>query len=301
MSVVTALRAAWRKNEAELRGLFNGALPDFVTAVRPAESLLGVPVFCYHLVEADQFEADLEHLARNGYPTVRGRDFVAYVQGRASLPPRAVLLTFDDGAANFHEVAFPLLARYRAHATAFIAPGLHAAAADEEIESAARPMTWEEIGTIYASGLVEFQSHTLESRFVPDWPRPVPLAGCRWELESSRRGTPLALQDDLVRSRRLIEKCLPNAVVNQLAFPMYLGTAAGIAAARAAGIDACYWGLRPGRALNVPGDSPFHVSRLSDEFVRRLPGAGRISVRELLHLRMHRVQAGRAWRRRQAG
>jgi hypothetical protein len=37
---------------------------------------------------------------------------------------------------------------------------------------------------------------------------------------------------------------------------------------------------------------------MSDEFLRRLPGDGRISVRELLRLRMGRIQAARAWRRR---
>jgi len=298
VSIATALRAAWRKNEAELRGLFNGALPEFVTSARPAEQLSGVPVFCYHLVEAEQFEADLAHLSRNGYQTLRGRDFVEYLRYERPLPQRSVLLTFDDGALNFYEVAFPLLARYGARATAFIAPGLHAAAA-EEVETEARPMCWEEIRRIHASGLVEFQSHTLESRFVPEWPKPVPLAGCRWELESRRRGMPLGLQDDLARSREVIEGQLAGAVVNQLAFPMYLGTPEAIEAARAAGIEACYWGLRPGRALNAPGDSLFHISRMSDEFVRRLPGGGRVSSREVLKLRMRRIQAGRAWRRRQ--
>ncbi len=299
MSLATALRAAWRKNEAELKGLFNGALPEFVTAARPAEPLRGVPVFCYHLVEAEQFEADLAYLARNGYQTVRGQDFVAHLRGERELPQRSVLLTFDDGAFNFHQVAFPLLEQYAAHATAFIAPGLHAAAA-VEVDSEARPMSWDEIRRIHASGLVEFQSHTLESRFVPEWPKPVPLAGCRWELESSRRGAPLELREDLMRSRQVIEGQLAGAVVNQLAFPMYLGTREAIEAARAAGIEACYWGLRAGRALNARGDSPFYVSRMSDEFLQRLPGTGRISSRGLLQLRLRRIQAGRAWRHRHA-
>jgi peptidoglycan/xylan/chitin deacetylase (PgdA/CDA1 family) len=300
MAVLSALQNAWRKNRSEICGLANGAIAEFVTARKPPDVLDGVPVFCSHLVEAEQFEGDLDFLARNGYRTVRGRDLLDHLSGRRVLPDRSVLLTFDDGPRNFHDVAFPLLARYRAHAISFIAPGLHAAAAEEE-NTEARPMTWEEIIRIHESGSVEFQSHTMESRFVPDWPTPMPLAGCKPALENSRRGKPLQLRDDLLRSRAMIEARLAGAAVNQLAFPMYLGTESSIEEARALGFEACYWGLLSGRPLNRPGDSPFHVSRMSDEFLRRLPGVGRISLRELLRVRIRRIRAAREWRQKFAG
>jgi len=300
MGLVGAVRGAWRKNEAEIRGLFNGALPDFVTAARPRDALGGVPVFCYHLVEAASFEADLTFLAENGFQTLRGKDLVAHLRGERDLPDRSVLLTFDDGPRNFYDVAFPLLARFQARVTAFIAPGLHAdQSVEQDIE--ARPMTWQEISRIHQSGLVEFQSHTLESRFVPNWPMPAALAGCKLSVEAPRRGAPLNLREDLGRSCGLLQARLPGLTVNQLAFPMYLGTAEAIADARAVGIEACYWGLQPGRALNRRGDSPFHISRMSDEFLRRLPGRGRISVGELLRIRMHRIRSARAWRHRHGG
>ena len=296
MAIVKALQDVWRKHESEVRGLFNGAYPDFVTSSRPTDVGPGIPVFCYHIVEPDEFEADLAHLERNGYRTLRGQELLEYLRGERTLPERAVLLTFDDGPLNFFQVAFPLLQRFGARATAFIAPKLHVDS-DAEQATEARPMTWEEISAIHASGLVEFQSHTLESRFVPKWPRPAGLSGVRWSIESPRRGDALPLRADLECSRQMIEARLPGLRVNQLAFPMYLGTPDAIDDARAAGLEACYWGLRPGRALNAPGDSPFHVSRMSDEFLRRLPGVGRISVRELMRVRMRRIQAARAWRR----
>ena len=299
MGVVSALRGAWRKNEAEARGIFNGALPDFVKAAKPRERLGGVPVFCYHLVEAEDFAADLAYLAGNGYHTLRAQELLEYLRGQRDLPERSVLLTFDDGPRNFVDVAFPLLVRYQARATAFIAPGLHVDATEEH-DTAARPMTWQEIGRIHESGLVEFQSHTLESRFVPEWPMPAPLSGCRWSIEEPRRGEPLALREDLVQSRERLEARLPGAVVNHLAFPMYLGTERAIEDAKAAGIEACYWGLRAGRALNRRGDSPFHISRMSDEFLRRLPGSGRLSVGDLVRNRLRRIRSARAWRQRHA-
>ena len=79
MGIFSVLQDAWRKNGPELRGLTNGAIAEFVTAQRPADVLDGVPVFCFHLVETGQFEADLAFLARNGYQTIRGQDLVDHL------------------------------------------------------------------------------------------------------------------------------------------------------------------------------------------------------------------------------
>jgi hypothetical protein len=107
---------------------------------------------------------------------------------------------------------------------------------------------------------------------------------------------PLAV--DLALSRTGIENMLPGASVRHLSFPMYFGTEQGVEVARAQGFAACYWGYVPGRPLNVAGASPFFISRVGDEFVRRLPGEGRISFRGMLTERGRRVRAGREWRRR---
>src|SRR5690606_4790259 len=157
---------------------------------------------------------------------------------------------------------FPLLEKYGMRAIAFIAPGLHADVEPDDCE--ARPMSWPELKAVAASGLVELQSHTYESRFVPRWPLPVPLAGCRQDSEASRRRKPVSLERDRLDSRRAIVDRLPGATVEHLAFPMYEGTEEGVRCAASAGFRACYWGLIPGRWLNRPGDSPLEISRLSD-------------------------------------
>jgi peptidoglycan/xylan/chitin deacetylase (PgdA/CDA1 family) len=297
VSLLTTLSDAWRKNAPEALGFLNGALPDFVTAQRPREELHGVPVFAYHLVDADTFEADLEFLTTNGYQALSGTEFVNYLEGPGDVNPRSVMLTFDDGPKNFFEIAFPILRRHGVRAVAFIAPGLHADTSSDDVTDA-RPMTWQEIAAIHASGLVEFQSHTLESRFVPNWPQAVPLAACDPAIERKRRRSPLPFEADLALSRRELEEHLPGARVDQLAFPMYLGTRAAVEAAQKARFRACYWGLIPGRPVNRRGDSPFYVSRLSDEFLRRLPGTGRVTIYEMLRARRLRIREGRAWRRR---
>jgi peptidoglycan/xylan/chitin deacetylase (PgdA/CDA1 family) len=254
-------------------------------------------VFAYHVVDAGTFEADLQFLATNGYKTLGGDDFLRYLEGTGDVAPRSVVLTFDDGPRNFFEVAFPILKRHGARALAFIAPGLHADAGPDDATDA-RPMTWQEIAAIHASGLVEFQSHTFESRFVPKWPLEVPLAACDPSIERKRRRPPLSFEADLARSRQELERHLPGVKVDQLAFPMYLGTPAAVQTARDSAFRACYWGLIPGRPVNRRGDSPFYVSRLSDEFLRRLPGTGRITIREMFRARLFRMREGRAWRQR---
>jgi hypothetical protein len=296
VGVKATLQNIWRKNAQEIVGLFDGSLPSFVSARRPADDLPGIPVFCYHLISAEQFGADLEFLKRNGYATLLPDEFLNYLLSSQTPPPRAVLLTFDDGPKNFYDVAFPLLREYSARSMAFIAPGLHAESVESD-NTDARPMTWPEIREIHASGLVSFQSHTLASRYVPAWPRSVPLVGCAPAVENRRRQSPVPLVQDLGLSKQSIESQLSGASVRHLSFPMYNGTEAGVEAARSQGFAACYWGYLPGRPLNVAGASPFHISRVGDEFVRRLPGEGRITVRGMYSERRRRIKAGREWRR----
>jgi len=138
----------------------------------------------------------------------------------------------------------------------------------------------------------------LESRYVPQWPMPAPLAGCDPLIENARRAAPLPFERDLEASRIVIEARLSGARVSQLAFPMYVGTEEAVTAARKLGFTVCHWGLLPGHPLNCPGDSPFHVSRVSDEFLQRLPGEGRISMLGMLRERIQRIRYGRYWRQR---
>jgi peptidoglycan/xylan/chitin deacetylase (PgdA/CDA1 family) len=58
-----------------------------------------------------EFRQQLEHLRRN-YTVVRMEDVVAAFCDAAPLPPRAALLTFDDGYIDHYVTAFPLLREF---------------------------------------------------------------------------------------------------------------------------------------------------------------------------------------------
>ena len=79
-----------------------------------------LPVLMYHLilknpgiknkfiVSCSTFEEDLKYINENGYTTILIRDLVDYTEGKIELPPKPILLTFDDGAYNNYLYAFPI-------------------------------------------------------------------------------------------------------------------------------------------------------------------------------------------------
>ena len=131
MSVLQKFGGVWEKNWPELHAALTGGLPGFIFSNRPAGLDSGVPVFCYHLVEAAAFEEDLLFLKHNGYVTIHADALLDHLLRRKPAPARSVVLTFDDGAQNLYETVFPLLKRYDVQAVAFIAPGLHEGGLDQ--------------------------------------------------------------------------------------------------------------------------------------------------------------------------
>jgi peptidoglycan/xylan/chitin deacetylase (PgdA/CDA1 family) len=296
VTVLHRLKRSWRKNRHELTGIFNGSLPGFLFAPRPSELGDGVAVFCYHTVTTEELRGDLEFLAHNGYGTLGGDALLACLRGEGPPEPRRVVLTFDDGAFNFHQVVLPLLREYRARALAFVAPGMHFDRPPRGFEDVlARPMTWNELRELHASGLVDVESHTYESRYLPQWPTPIALDGVDPRLEAELRGAALSLDDDLRAAKAKLETELPGKVVKHIAFPAYEGTAEGVDAAVRCGYEACHWGLLPRRPLNEPKTSTLQIARLSHEYLRRLPGEGRASLAALAFRRGQTVRA--AWSR----
>ena len=70
-----------------------------------------VPVLLYREVDAADFSADMVRLRREGYDTITLPAFIRFLRGQpVSLPPRPLLLTFDDGRADVSTKADPVLA-----------------------------------------------------------------------------------------------------------------------------------------------------------------------------------------------
>ncbi|WP_404868044.1 polysaccharide deacetylase family protein [Kitasatospora griseola] len=77
-------------------------------------------VLAYHGIDDPAaFRAQMEHLARTAHPV--GPDQVAHAaEHHRPLPPRSVLVTFDDGDPTVLTHALPILARLRIPAAAYV-------------------------------------------------------------------------------------------------------------------------------------------------------------------------------------
>lgn len=83
-----------------------------------------LPVLMYHHIRTDPaqlgayvispetFEGDLKWLSEHGYETVDSARLIAFCSGRGELPPKPVMITFDDGQESFLAFAVPLLEKY---------------------------------------------------------------------------------------------------------------------------------------------------------------------------------------------
>lgn len=87
---------------------------------------------------------------------------------------------------------------------------------------------------------------------------------------------------DLVESKRLIQEKVPGHNVEHLCFPFFTGSDLASKLSRQAGYVCNYWGILEDRCANKPGDDPFRILRVGEEFVFRLPGAGRKSLLEVV-------------------
>jgi peptidoglycan/xylan/chitin deacetylase (PgdA/CDA1 family) len=77
-------------------------------------------VLTYHeVVDVPGFYQQMRHLSEH-YRPVSGTDVERALDGSAALPPRAVLVTFDDGYLDFADRLWPILREHRVPAVLFV-------------------------------------------------------------------------------------------------------------------------------------------------------------------------------------
>ena len=139
--------------------------PSPTATAEQQSGALRVPVLMYHhvgdpppgademrlrlTVDNSSFAAQLQLLADRGYETITLGDVAAALAG-GSLPPKPVLLTFDDGYADSFDIALPLLQRYGMTGVFFIVSGL---------VGTDGYMTWERVQTLAGAGM-EVEAHS---------------------------------------------------------------------------------------------------------------------------------------------
>ncbi len=167
----------------EIKSLFAG-YPQFVYSKNNIKNLDGIPVFVYHTIEPELFEAHLMYLKNNGYKALSIYEFYDILTKKKSISTKKmVLLTIDDARSSVWRFAYPLLEKHKMHATVFVIPGV-----TEEGTSLRKNLknswnnecsiekihkidyddntlcSWKEIKEMYNSGYVNIESHTLFHR-----------------------------------------------------------------------------------------------------------------------------------------
>jgi Polysaccharide deacetylase len=104
-------------------------------------------------VRTATFRTQLDYLKQHGYQIVPLRTVVSHLLGTGPAPPaRSVVITVDDGHASVFSEMLPIVREYRVPVTLFIYPSA--------ISNASYAMKWDQLATLYGTGLVDIQSHT---------------------------------------------------------------------------------------------------------------------------------------------
>jgi peptidoglycan/xylan/chitin deacetylase (PgdA/CDA1 family) len=197
----------------------------------------------------------IEHMEvlRQHYPVLGLSEAVAALRTGRYLGPNVVVITFDDGYADNHDVAAPILEHFGLPATFFVTAGLiettrrfdHDAASPHRFAN----LTWEQIRSLAARGF-EIGSHGMSHRN---------LARCPRE----------EAQAEIVQSREILREKLgtpPRSFAYPFGGPRDI-TSEVLGEIRAAGFDlvtSAYGGvnmgrLDPGNVLRVGISDTFDV------------------------------------------
>lgn len=214
---------------ALLLSLVSALLPACATGPREdqVQRELRVPILMYHHVrELDRntdpitlrftvppanFEAQCRALRDQGYTAIDTRQLVNALTAGAPLPPKPVLITFDDGWAHQHTTALPILERFGLRATFFVYTNGASAG------RAGGYLSYDDLRDILRRGS-DVQSHTVSHPMLT-------------------RLAPIDLDRELSASKRELELKLGRPV-DYLAYPFGDVDGRVIEAARAAGYRA---------------------------------------------------------------
>lgn len=78
------------------------------------------PDFERYNVPPAEFSEQLDYLQANGYTTITLQDFMRAVHGKATLPPKPIVLTFDDGYKDNYTTMLPILEAHEMTAVVYV-------------------------------------------------------------------------------------------------------------------------------------------------------------------------------------
>jgi peptidoglycan/xylan/chitin deacetylase (PgdA/CDA1 family) len=186
------------------------------------------------------FREQLAYLVETGYSTVTAGALASLLAEGGQVPPRTVVLTFDDGFEDLHRQALPALTEHGFTATVFVTTGW---VEDAGLGAPSRPpghmLSWGQVAEAVAVG-VEVGAHSC--------------------LHPQLDQIPIGrLRDELYSSKARLEERL-GVPIPGLAYPYGYSNATVREMARAAGYA---YGYAVRNMTTTPGADPFKLPRLT--------------------------------------
>lgn len=220
-------------------------------------------------ITSDRLVAFFDWLQGNGWHPISLDDIAQAQAGRKPLPPKPILLSFDDGYASLYSRVYPLVLAYRFPIVAALVGEWMDAAPETPVRYGDQTVprshfiSWEQARIMQASGLVEFASHGFglhTSLLANPQGNRLPAATTRMlradgshESAADQHARVLA---DLLRSRAAMQAALGRAP-RALVWPFGRYNANGVQAAQEAGF-AFALTLQPSPATLA---QPLHIAR----------------------------------------
>ena len=128
-----------------------GGVPPYKT--HPPPGMPDVPTEAdRYTLSLENFTEQLDYLDRCGYRVIALADLVDYLKGRRDeLPPKAVVITVDDGYVSAYRYIFPLMRERKMPFTLFIYPQI--------VNVGKNYLTWQQVAKM-ADECVDIESHT---------------------------------------------------------------------------------------------------------------------------------------------
>ena len=158
-----------------------------------------VPILMYHHIalpppDADAvrrdlslppevFEQQLQYLVEQSYTSITLSDLIHHLARSAPLPPKPIILTFDDGYRDTYTEAFPLLQRYNTTGTFFLITGFIDQGEPDYL-------SWAQVKEMHRAGM-QFGSHTYTH---PDL-RDKPVEYLVWQILGSKEAIELRIRE----------------------------------------------------------------------------------------------------------
>jgi peptidoglycan/xylan/chitin deacetylase (PgdA/CDA1 family) len=200
-----------------------------------------VPVLLYHhfstecrtalCMPIDEFSRQMDYLQKKGYRTVSLTQVLKFINYQEPLPPKAVVITIDDGYRSVYDLVYPELKRYNFKATLFIYTTF--------VGNSPNALTWDQLREMNASGF-EVEAHTISHADLT-----------RKGEEESETAYLQRIKTELELPRELIQQKLGREV-NFLAYPYGRFNDQVIAMANEAGYL--------GAVTVVHGENPFFTN-----------------------------------------